>query len=136
MIYSISYTFTSYGAGKLSDKLGISKVLVFGYIILIISYIGMAWAHSPLTLGIFFAIMGIFSSCTDATQRSFVAHSVPEYERGTAYGLFNGAIGFGAMVSGIVGGMIWQHVSAEFALLVAGVVVFLGLIMFGISRRV
>ena len=136
MIYSISYTATSYGAGKLSDSIGISRVLVFGYVILIISYVGMALANSPLTLGLFFAIMGVFSSCTDATQRSYVAHSVPEYERGTAYGLFNSAIGFGAMISGIVGGIIWQHISAEFALLTAGAVVLIGLIVFWISRRV
>jgi MFS family permease len=80
--------------------------------------------------------MGVFSSCTDATQRSYVAHSVPDYERGTAYGLFNGAIGFGAMISGIVGGLIWQHIGAEYALLTSGVIVLIGLIMFGISRRV
>ncbi len=136
MIYSVSYTATSYGAGKLSDKIGISKVLIAGYCILIISYVGMSIANTPFTLGIFFAIMGIYSSCTDATQRSFVAHSVPEYERGTAYGLFNGAIGFGAMISGILGGLIWQHSGPEYALLISGIIVLFGLVMFGISRRV
>ena len=134
MIYSISYTAFSYAAGKLSDRIGTGKVLIFGYIILIISYLGMVWASSPATLGIFFAIMGIFSACTDATQRSHVAKNVPEYERGTAYGLLNGAIGFGAMISGILGGLVWQNWGAGYALLIAGIIVVIGLIMFELSR--
>jgi MFS family permease len=80
--------------------------------------------------------MGIFSACTDSTQRAHVAKHVPEFERGTAYGLLNGAIGFGAMISGIVGGLIWQNWGAEYALIISGMIVAVGLIMFGISKRV
>jgi MFS family permease len=107
MFYSVSFTIFSYPAGKLSDKIGTSNVLILGYLILIVSYLGMAWATSPITLGIFFFIMGIFSACVDSTQRSHIAKKIPEYERGTAYGLLNGAIGFGAMISGIVGGLLF-----------------------------
>jgi MFS family permease len=96
----------------------------------------MVWASTPLMLGVFFAIMGTFSACTDATQRSYVARSVPEYERGTAYGLLNGAIGFGAMFSGIIGGLIWQNLGAEYALVVSGFIVLIGLGIFWTSKRV
>ena len=136
MIYGVSFSSFSYAAGKFSDRIGTASVLVLGYIILIISYLGMALATSPLTLGLFFAVMGIFSACTDSTQRAYVAKHVPEFERGTAYGLLNGAIGFGAMISGIVGGLIWQNWGAEYALVLSGVIVLIGLIMFWISKRV
>lgn len=135
MIYSVSFTAFSYGAGKLSDRTGTGRVLIFGYVILIISYLGMIWASTPFTLGIFFAVMGLFSACTDATQRSHVAKNVSEYERGTAYGLLNAVIGFGAMISGIFGGIIWQHWGAEYALLISGIVIVIGLILFIVSRR-
>ncbi len=136
MVYSIFYTSFSYTLGKLSDRIGTSNVLIFGYLVLIISYLGMIFANSPILLGIFFATLGLFSACTDATQRSHVAHSVPEYERGTAFGLLNGAIGFGTMISGIVGGLIWQDIGANYALLLSASIVIIGLIMFGISKRV
>lgn len=136
MIYSVSYTIFSYMAGKISDKVGTGKVLITGYVILIISYLGMAWAATPFALGAFFGIMGIFSACTDSTQRAHVAKHAPDYERGTAYGLLNAAIGFGAMISGIVGGYIWQHYGADKALMLAGAVVTVGLLIFETSRRV
>jgi MFS family permease len=135
MIYSVTFTAFSLSAGKLSDKIGTGKVITLGYIILIISYAGMAWASTPLMLGIFYAIMGIFSACTDSTQRAHVAKHAPEYERGTAYGLLNGAIGFGAMISGILGGYVWQHWGANQALIMAGLIVVIGLLIFSISKR-
>lgn len=136
MIYGVSFASFSYAAGRLSDRIGTGGVLVIGYLFLIVSYLGMALATSPLTLGLFFAVMGIFSACTDSSQRAHVAKHVPEFERGTAYGLLNGSIGFGAMISGIVGGLIWQNWGAEYALVLSGVIVFVGLIMFGFSKRV
>ncbi len=135
MIYSVTFTAFSLSAGKLSDKIGTGKVITLGYIILIISYVGMAWASTPFVLGIFYAIMGTFSACTDSTQRAHVAKHAPEYERGTAYGLLNGALGFGAMISGIVGGYVWQHWGANQALIIAGLVVVIGLLVFSISKR-
>jgi MFS family permease len=135
MLYSVSFTLFSFSAGKLSDRIGTGKVIILGYTILIISYIGMAWANSPIMLGVFYAIMGIFSACTDSTQRAHVANHAHDYERGTAYGLLNAAIGFGAMISGIAGGYIWQHYSANTALLVATISVVVGLMVFWISRR-
>lgn len=135
MIYSITYTLSAYGAGKMSDKIGTGRVIMLGYAILILSYLGMTWASQLWTLGAFFALMGLFSACTDSTQRAHVAKHAPEYERGTAYGLLNASIGFGAMVSGIAGGYVWQHFGANQALFLAGAVVIVGLVIFELSRR-
>jgi MFS family permease len=135
MVYSLSFTMFSYSAGRLSDKIGTARVLFIGYIILIISYIGMAWAESIFALACFYAIMGIYSACTDSTQRSYVALSTEEYHRGTAYGLYNAVVGFGAMVSGIVGGLVWQIFGADYAMLVAGIVVMVGLAVFFFAKK-
>lgn len=135
MIYSVSFTTFSLSAGKLSDRIGTGRVIILGYVILIVSYLGMVWAQTPLTLAIFFAIMGIFSACTDSTQRAHVAKHAPEYERGTAYGLLNASIGFGSMLSGIAGGLIWQYFGAEYALILSAIVVLVGLALFQVSRE-
>lgn len=136
MIYSISFTFFSYGAGKLSDKIGTSRVLAFGYAILALSYIALMTASTPLLLGFAFAVMGLFSACTDSTQRAFVAKTTPEYERGTAYGMYNAIVGFGIMISGIVGGILWQNWGPTNALFMAEIVVIVGLIVFYISTKI
>lgn len=136
MVYSISFTLFSYAAGKLSDRIGTSRVLAFGYAILALSYLSLMTSSTPLTLGFSFAVMGLFSACTDATQRAFVAKTTPEYERGTAYGMYNAIVGFGIMISGIIGGWLWQAFSPTVALFTAEVVVIVGLIIFYASTKV
>ncbi len=135
MLYSLSYSSFSYLAGKTSDRIGITRVLAYGYVILIISYIAIAMSASAISLALSFIIMGVFSACTDATQRSFIAHTVPEYDRGSAYGLYNASIGFGSMIAGIVGGYVWQVYGSSVALLGASVVVVVGLVFFYLSSR-
>jgi MFS family permease len=136
MIYSISFTLFSYGAGKLSDKIGTARVLAFGYGILALSYIGLMMSDTAFTLAASFAVMGLFSACTDSTQRAFVAKTTPDYERGTAYGMYNAIVGFGVMFSGIIGGSIWQAWGPTSALFAAECVVVVGLVVFYVSTQV
>lgn len=136
MIYNISYMLFSYGAGKLSDRIGTARVLAFGYGILALSYLALMTASTPLLLGFSFVVMGLFSACTDATQRAFVAKTTPEYERGTAYGMYNAIVGFGIMISGIIGGYLWQVFGPETALLTAEGAVILGIIVFYVGTKV
>ena len=136
MVYGISFTFFSYGAGKLSDGVGTSRVLVFGYVLLVLSYLMFMLAQTIPTLVISFIAFGIFSACTDSTQRAFVAKATPESERGTAYGVFNAVVGFGVMFAGILGGFLWQHSGPITALFVAEGFVLIGLILFFVSSKV
>jgi MFS family permease len=41
-----------------------------------------------------------------------VADLVPEAQRGTAYGLFNAAIGLTALPASVIAGLLWQGVGA------------------------
>jgi MFS family permease len=91
-----------------------------------------------VALGIAFALAGIFSACTDAGQRSLIGRIIPLEHRGSAYGFFNAFNGFGAMVAGIAGGYMWQHVGSDVTLLVAGFFVIAGVLVlvidFGIGK--
>lgn len=133
MVYSISYSGFSYMSGKLSDEKGSTRILKFGYLALIASYTGIAFANSSWLLVFSFIVLGIFSATTDAAQRAHTSKVVDLSKRGTAFGLLNASIGFGAMLSGIGGGYIWQHYSPITALFSASIIVILGLIVMQIS---
>lgn len=135
MIYNIAFVIFSYGAGKLADSLGTARVLAFGYAILGIGYVVLMIAATPFALALSFAALGLSSACTDAAQRAFVAKTTPDYERGTAYGMYNAVVGFGVMFSGILGGYAWQHWGPAYALLGAEAVVILALVVFYVSTR-
>ena len=135
MVYSISYSGFSYMSGKLSDEKGSTRILKFGYLALIASYIGIAFADSSWLLVFSFVVLGIFSATTDAAQRAHTSKVVDLSKRGTAFGLLNAAIGFGAILSGIGGGYIWQNYNPIIALLIASIVVVFGLLVLQISVR-
>jgi MFS family permease len=65
MVYSISYSGFSYMSGKLSDEKGSTRILKFGYLALIASYIGIAFADSSWLLVFSFVVLGIFSATTN-----------------------------------------------------------------------
>jgi len=133
MIYSIAYAAFSYSAGKLSDTVGTAKVLVYGYVFLLVSYLMLGYAESAVFLGSAFAVMGVFSAATDATERAWTGRLVPFEHRGAAYGLFQAAVGFGALVAGVAGGWLWQAYSPAAALLGSGGLVAIGLVVLLIS---
>ncbi len=133
MVYSISYSGFSYISGKLSDLKGSTRILMFGYMALIASYIGISFADNYWTLILSFVVLGIFSATTDAAQRAHTSRVVDLQLRGTAFGLLNASIGFGAMFAGIVGGYVWQNVGPMTAMVIASISVSIGLIVVQIS---
>jgi MFS family permease len=136
MVYSISYSGFSYISGKLSDEKGSTRILLFGYLALIAAYIGIANANSAYLLVLSFVVLGIFSATTDSAQRAHTSKVVDISLRGTAFGFLNAAIGFGAMFSGIVGGYVWQMYSPVLAMTVASAIVFVGLIVMSVSKKI
>jgi len=135
MVYSISYSGFSYISGKLSDEKGSTRILLFGYLALIAAYIGIANANSAYLLVLSFVVLGIFSATTDSAQRAHTSKVVDFSMRGTAFGLLNASIGFGAMVAGIVGGYVWQMYSPVLAMTVASMIILIGLIVMSVSKK-
>ncbi len=76
----------------------------------------------------------MFSGFTDGMQRSFVSGMIEKEYRGKAYGYLNAVIGFGSLFAGIIGGYAWQNLGDTFALLIAGVIIIVGLIIFSFNR--
>ncbi len=135
MIYNISYAIFSTPAGKIADKIGNSKVIFTGYLMLILGYIVLIFSHSLAVLVVGFLLLGTNAALTDGTQRAQVSKLVGEEYKGEAYGYLNAVVGFGALFSGIIGGFVWQQYSDNTALIAGSIVVIIGLIIFGFTIK-
>lgn len=94
--------------GMLSDRLGRKKVIVSGWIIYFLVYMGFAFAGTPLHIWFLFAVYGFFFGLTESAEKAFVADLVKPEFRGSAYGVYNFAIGVGAFPSSVIMGLLWQ----------------------------
>jgi MFS family permease len=59
-----------------------------------------------------FGLYGIYYAMTEGIAKAFVADLVPQEQRGTAYGLFNAAIGLTALPASLIAGILWQGVGS------------------------
>ena len=127
LLYNVTYAGFSYGAGKLSDKHGHKKIIIIGYLLLVLGYIFLARAEHTIPLAISFCILGLFPALTDGVQRAFASTLSGKGERGSALGYVNAVSGVGLLCAGIVGGYVWQVFGVNVALWLAGILALFGL---------
>ncbi|MCX7015869.1 MAG: MFS transporter [Candidatus Sumerlaeota bacterium] len=101
-------TFTYIGGG-LSDRFGRKPLLLGGWVIYAIVYLGFAWANSLPSIWSLFIVYGLFYGATEGTAKAFVADLVPSAARGRAFGILGMAEGLLAIVTGLAIGELWQH---------------------------
>ncbi len=108
MVHHLVKSATSLPGGGLSDRLGRKRIITAGWFVYALSYAGFALAHRPWHAWALFALYGLFFGLTEGTEKALVADFVPAEQRGTAYGLFNFAIGIGALPASLLMGLLWQ----------------------------
>lgn len=129
LFYSTTSALFSTAAGKAADVIGFRPVLMAGYLFLIGGYVLLNAAAAETGLIIAFAVLGLFAALSDGVGRSFVGALAPRDSRGRAYGAFHAVAGFGALASGVVGGIIWNTAGAGLALAAAGSAAILGILL-------
>ena len=100
MTFTAIYTVLSGPLGALSD---IGGWLAYGLV-----YLGFAFSATGWHIWALFGLYGVYYAATEGTAKALVADLVPDVQRGTAYGLFNAAIGLTALPASVIAGVLWQ----------------------------
>jgi MFS family permease len=135
MLYNLSYAIFSLPAGKVSDKIGAKKVIISGYVLLIFTYAMLSLSSGPISLSISFLLLGFFPALTDGVQRAMASQLVGEERRGEGLGWLNASYGVGALIAGILGGLLWQAFGPTVAFVTSAVIVAIGLFVFSASKE-
>ncbi len=110
VVFNVIYATVSGPASALSDKIGRRRLLVAGWLSYAIIYAGFAMAETAVQIWLLFGFYGVYYGLTEGSAKAFVADlALPEL-RGTAYGLYNAAIGLAALPASLFAGLLWQGV--------------------------
>lgn len=94
--------------GTLSDRFGRRPLIVTGWALYALVYLGFAFASAPWHAWALFGLYGLFYGATEGPEKAFVADLVPAERRGAAFGWFHGAVGLTALPASIVFGALWD----------------------------
>ncbi len=122
-------------AGLVSDRFGRKGVLVFGYAILALTYLGFSLISRSIWVWPLMGLYGIFTASVEGNQKVYVSELVPKNERGSAFGTFNATVGVCALPGGILAGVLWQIGGPRLPFAVATVIVLLAMATMGLFLR-
>ena len=112
MTFTAVYALTSGPLGALSDRVGRRRLIISGWLAYGLVYLGLSLAHAGWQIWALFGLYGVYYAATEGVAKALVADLVPDAQRGTAYGLFNAAIGLTALPASLIAGLLWQGAGA------------------------
>jgi len=108
VVMNVAYALSAYPAGALADRLGRTGVLGVGIAFLILADLILALGDTiPLTL-VGVAIWGLHMGFTQGLFAALVADTAPPDLRGSAFGLFNLALGLAMLAASVIAGALWD----------------------------
>jgi len=113
VLFNLVYALLAMPIGIWSDKIGRRNVLALGYALFALTALGFAFVSSLAGLIILFALYGLVYALIDGSQSAFVSDLSRASLMSTSLGLYYGAVGVSAILSGLVAGELWARIGAE-----------------------
>ncbi len=128
VVFNIVYASVATPAGILSDKLGRKRVIVLGWLIYAVVYLGFAAASAWWQAWLLFGLYGLYYGLAEGVVRAFVADLVPEERRGAAYGLYHSVVGVTLLPASIIAGWLWYAISPQAPFFFGGTMAFVAML--------
>ncbi len=136
VVMSLTYAFSAYPAGILSDRLDRRSLLATGLLALVLADLVLAWAGSPVIALLGAALWGLHMGCTQGILAAMIADVTPPELKGTAFGLFNLASGLMMMLASVIAGGLWVRYGAEATFYAGAAFALSALLILSVSRKI
>ncbi|MEM1368712.1 MAG: MFS transporter, partial [Cyanobacteria bacterium P01_H01_bin.15] len=110
-LFNLVEALLSLAAGNLSDRIGRRPLLISGYFVFALVYLGFAIAQQAALIWGLFMLYGLYSTLTRGVQKAFVADLVHPERRGTEVGTFYLLVGLAALPASFIAGWLYTQVS-------------------------
>ncbi len=110
IVFNAVYALISEPAGALSDRVGRQRLLLSGWLLYAAVYLGFALVNAAWQVWLLYALYGVYYGLTYGVSKALVADLVPRSQLGTAYGVYDAAVGLMALPASLIAGVLWQGV--------------------------
>lgn len=111
LVFNLVYSALSIPAGLLADRLGRRRLMLAGFLVFALVYLGMALARTQAAAWGLFALYGVYMGIADGNGRALLAELAPARLKATAFGAYHGLVGLAAFPASLIAGIMWDRVS-------------------------
>jgi MFS family permease len=108
VVMNVVYALSSYPAGVIADKTGRMGILLFGVGFLALADLVLAFAGNIWMALLGVVLWGLHMGLTQGLLATLVADTAPADMRGTAFGIFNLAVGIALLIASVIAGGLWD----------------------------
>ncbi len=106
--YNLVASVLAYPMGKLSDKIGRRALLVAGYALFGLVYIGFAVLTNRWAMFLIFVLYGGYTALTSGAERALISEIAPPNLKGTLLGMHATLVGIALLPASILAGLLWN----------------------------
>ena len=110
-LHVVKASLSTWGGG-LSDRLGRKRVIVIGWAIYALVYLGFATATGAVAFVAWFLFYGVYFALAEGAEKALVADLTPPTRHGAAFGLYNAALGIGTLAASVAFGFFYDRFGA------------------------
>jgi MFS family permease len=122
LVFNISASALAILSGKLSDRFGRSKILVPGYFLYGLVYLGFAFFSQKSVVICLFIAYGAYQALISGAERAFIAENSPLNSKGTVLGIYGMIQGIGLLFASIIAGLLWDKINSNMPFLFGGAI--------------
>jgi MFS family permease len=113
-IHVVKASLSTWG-GTLSDRFGRKQLIVSGWIVYALVYLGFAMSTSASAFIAWFLFYGVYFAFAEGPAKALITDLTPPERRGTAFGFYNATIGVGALIASVLFGYLYEHFGSSTA---------------------
>jgi MFS family permease len=134
--FNILYGLLAMPLGALSDRIGRRRVIFLGWAAYALIYLGLGLARAGWHVALLYVLYGLYYAAFEGTSRALVADVVTDSaRRGTAYGLYQVAVGITALPASLIAGILWDSLSPSAPFYFGAAMVLAAAVLLGLGVR-
>lgn len=132
LIFNIAASALDIPSGKLSGRFGRNRILVPGYLIYSLVYLGFALLTAKSAILPLFIAYGAYTAFISGAERASIAENAPAEFKGTVLGIYGMLQGIGLLLSSIIAGFLWDRINSGAPFLFGGILEIISAVMIAI----
>lgn len=107
LAYNVFYTIFAMPAGRMADKIGARRTLLFGWTLFLLILVGFALFANNLSIYLLFAMLGLFMAINETAPRILINKMIVKEQYASALGSYNGVTGVVSLAANVIAGAVW-----------------------------